>query len=98
MVQGGDIECSIIPLGTADCSPGTGGYSAFWYGQGIEGDHTTWTMPDEFDPILTAEGWQLSNAPIYPVVDKKDDIIKRGYRDYSKVYKNIKEVFDRSVN
>ena len=50
MVQGGDIECSIIPLGTADCSPGTGGYSAFWYGQGIEGDHTTWTMPDEFDP------------------------------------------------
>ena len=41
---------------------------------------------------------KLSNAPIYPVVDKKDDIIKRGYRDYSKVYKNIKEVFDRSVN
>ncbi len=37
---------------------------------------------------------KLSNAPIYPVVDKKDDIIKRGYRDYSKVYKNIKEVFN----
>ena len=30
--------------------------------------------------------------------DKKDYIIIRGYRDYSKVYKNIKEVFDRSVN
>ena len=37
---------------------------------------------------------KLSNAPIYPVVDKKDDIINRGYRDYSKVYKNIKEVFN----
>jgi len=37
---------------------------------------------------------KLSNAPIYPVVDKKDDIINRGYRDYSEVYKNIKEVFN----
>jgi len=37
---------------------------------------------------------KLSNAPIYPVVDKKDDIIKRGYRDYSKVFKYVREVFD----
>tara|TARA_B100001750_G_scaffold247900_1_gene275508 strand:+ start:2884 stop:3957 length:1074 start_codon:yes stop_codon:yes gene_type:complete len=50
MVQGGDIECSTLPLGSADCNPGTGGYSAFWYGQGVEGNPTTWTIPDEFDP------------------------------------------------
>jgi|TARA_R110002153_G_C13277445_1_gene493794 hypothetical protein len=36
---------------------------------------------------------KLSNAPIYPIIDKKDDIIKRGYRDYSQVYKTIKDKF-----
>ena len=36
---------------------------------------------------------KLSNAPIYPVIDKKDDIIKRGYRDYNGVYQNLKEIF-----
>ena len=36
---------------------------------------------------------KLSNAPIYPIIDKKDDIIARGYKDYSKVYTTIKEIF-----
>ncbi len=36
---------------------------------------------------------KLSNAPIYPVVDKKDDIIARGYRDYSQVYKSMEKAF-----
>jgi hypothetical protein len=36
---------------------------------------------------------KLSGAPIYPIVDKKDDIITRGYRNYAQVYKKIKEVF-----
>lgn len=35
---------------------------------------------------------KLSGAPIYPVVDTKDSIIQRGWKDYSKVYKYIKEV------
>ena len=38
---------------------------------------------------------KLSGAPIYPIVDKKDDIIQRGYRDYEPVYKTIKKVFKR---
>ncbi len=49
MVQGGDIECGEYPLGTSSCGAGTGGYSAIYYGQGSEGDMTSWTMPDEFD-------------------------------------------------
>lgn len=36
---------------------------------------------------------KLSNARIIPVVDKKDDILKRGYRDYTQVYKNILNTF-----
>lgn len=36
---------------------------------------------------------KLSNASIYPVVDKKEDILKRGYRDYSKVYNYISKIF-----
>ena len=48
MVQGGDIENGAYPL--QEEGPGIGGYSAFWYGQGQEGDMTTWTMPDEFHP------------------------------------------------
>jgi len=36
---------------------------------------------------------KLSNAPIYPIVDKKDDILARGYRDYSKLYETIHNVF-----
>ena len=36
---------------------------------------------------------KLSGAPIYPIVDKKDDIMQRGYRDYEPVYKTIKKVF-----
>lgn len=35
---------------------------------------------------------KLSGAPIYPVVDTKESIIQRGWKDYSKVYKYIKEV------
>ncbi len=51
MVQGGDISCSAYPLtqSSTSCNPGTGGYSAFWYGQGDQSDNTTWTMPDEFN-------------------------------------------------
>ena len=36
---------------------------------------------------------KLSKAPIYPVVDKLDKIKKRGYRDYTKLYKYMKEIF-----
>jgi len=36
---------------------------------------------------------KLSGAPIYPTIDLKPDIKRRGYRDYSKVYKYMKEVF-----
>lgn len=36
---------------------------------------------------------KLSGAPIYPIIDKKEDILLRGYRDYSLVYKKIKEIF-----
>ena len=36
---------------------------------------------------------KLSGASIYPIVDKKEDILKRGYRDYDRVYKTIKKVF-----
>ena len=36
---------------------------------------------------------KLSKAPIYPVVDKLDEIKKRGYRDYTKLYKYMKEIF-----
>ena len=36
---------------------------------------------------------KLSGAPIYPIIDKKDDILARGYRDYSGVYNSMKEVF-----
>ncbi len=32
---------------------------------------------------------KLSNAKVIPVVDTRDEIIKRGYRDYTKVYENI---------
>jgi cyclophilin family peptidyl-prolyl cis-trans isomerase len=55
MVQGGDISCSAYPLtqSSTSCNPGTGGYSAFWYGQGDQNDMTTWTMPDEFDCTQT---------------------------------------------
>lgn len=35
---------------------------------------------------------KLSKAKIYPVVDKRDDIIKRGYRDYTKVFNYIDTV------
>ena len=36
---------------------------------------------------------KLSGAPIYPVVDTKANIIERGYRDYSKVFEFINNVF-----
>ena len=36
---------------------------------------------------------KLSGAPIYPIIDKKEDILSRGHRDYSLVYKKIKEIF-----
>ena len=35
---------------------------------------------------------KLSKAKVVPVVDTLDDIVKRGYRDYSKVFESIKEV------
>lgn len=35
---------------------------------------------------------KLSKAKVVPVVDTLDEIVKRGYRDYSKVFKSIKEV------
>lgn len=35
---------------------------------------------------------KLSGAPIYPVVDTKDSIIQRGWRDYTKVFEYINEV------
>lgn len=35
---------------------------------------------------------KLSGAPIYPVVDTKDSIVQRGWKDYTKVYKYINEV------
>ena len=58
MVQGGDISCSAYPLtqSSTSCNPGTGGYSAMWYGQGDQNDMTTWTMPDEFDCAETSQG------------------------------------------
>jgi len=36
---------------------------------------------------------KLSNAPIHPIVDTKENIIARGYKDYTNVYNKIKEVF-----
>ena len=36
---------------------------------------------------------QLSDASIYPVIDLRDDILKRGHQDYSKVLKHMKEIF-----
>jgi peptidyl-prolyl cis-trans isomerase B (cyclophilin B) len=48
MIQGGDISYGAYPL--QEEGPGTGGYSAVWFGQGQEGDMTTWSMPDEFHP------------------------------------------------
>jgi hypothetical protein len=36
---------------------------------------------------------KLSNASIYPIVDHEDDISKRGYRDYSELFKTIQNVF-----
>jgi hypothetical protein len=36
---------------------------------------------------------KLSNADIYPIIDKKDDILLRGYRDYSKLYTTIEQTF-----
>lgn len=37
---------------------------------------------------------KLSNADIYPIIDKKDDIIARGYRDYSKLYNTVYTTFN----
>ena len=36
---------------------------------------------------------KLSGAPIYPIIDKKDEILARGYRDYSGVHNLIKTIF-----
>lgn len=36
---------------------------------------------------------KLSKAKVIPVIDKKEEIIKRGYRDYSQVYENILNTF-----
>ncbi len=36
---------------------------------------------------------KLSNAPIYPIIDKKSEILQRGYRDYNQVYETINKVF-----
>ena len=37
----------------------------------------------------------ISNQNAIPVIDKNDDIYKRGYQDYSLLYKRIKETFGR---
>lgn len=34
---------------------------------------------------------KLSGAPIYPIIDKKEDILKRGFRDYSLLYSTIEK-------
>jgi cyclophilin family peptidyl-prolyl cis-trans isomerase len=62
MIQGGDISCGLSPLNNSNCGPGTGGYSAIWYGQGDQNDTTTWTMPDEFHDDLTHIPYSLSMA------------------------------------
>ena len=36
---------------------------------------------------------KLSNAPIYPTIDKKEDIKQRGFRDYNELHKNIRRAF-----
>ena len=36
---------------------------------------------------------KLSSAKIIPIVDKKTDIIKRGYRDYSNVFSSVEDSF-----
>lgn len=36
---------------------------------------------------------KLSKATIYPVIDTKEDILKRGYKDYTKLYETIYKVF-----
>ena len=36
---------------------------------------------------------QLSDASIYPVIDLRDDILKRGHQDYSKVLQHMKDIF-----
>ena len=36
---------------------------------------------------------KLSNAPIYPTIDKKEDIKQRGFRDYNKLHQNIRRAF-----
>jgi hypothetical protein len=36
---------------------------------------------------------KLSEADIYPVLDKEEDIIERGYPDYSKLFKHMRKVF-----
>ena len=36
---------------------------------------------------------KLSGAPIYPIIDLKTDIKKRGYREYKELYQRITEVF-----
>jgi len=38
---------------------------------------------------------KLSNAAIHPIIDKKDDIIARGYRDYLPLHTKIQTVFPR---
>ncbi len=39
---------------------------------------------------------KLSGATIYPVVDKVDDIKERGYRDYTELYKYMREIFNET--
>ena len=36
---------------------------------------------------------KLSGADIYPVLDKEEDIVKRGYPDYSLLFKHMRKVF-----
>ena len=36
---------------------------------------------------------KLSGAEIYPIIDKKQDIIKRGHIDYSELFKTIKRIY-----
>ena len=47
-----------------------------------------------FEKHLKGESYfnKLSKAKVLPVVDTLDEIVKRGYRDYSKVFEFIKEI------
>ena len=56
-----------------------------------------YTSPKRYDVPWGASEWiglnLLSVSPNLAIVDKKQDIIKRGYRDYNLVYETIRKLF-----